>query len=1094
MPQSTDSWAPQVAVQNEVSTTTAQHTHGGSPNGTSTKRLCFWISAGFVWAIWALAVTAAAHDEWLINSDLPDTSCGGTLGPGDDDLLDICDAVDANVDGTIADEYDPLCGLYRGFTAAQFIATVVCSVAIAVLAVAAFRPAVAKYASVKPLAVAGGVLLVMYTVFQLAAVVLAHFVLEEFDHLLNEVLGNNVNLELGLTFRLVVAGLVLALFTSVFLLTGAKHAGNGPFIDGIRWFWVAAGFAWMIWPLAVTAAAHDEWLIGSIPSITPCEGGLGPGNGDLLDACRNVDESIEDTVESLCGLYHGFTWAQFIATAVCSIAVLVLAAAAFRPAVATYASVKSLAKAGGALLVAYSMFQLVAVVLAYLVREEYQRIFDEEVDELEVKFELGLTFWLGVSGLVLELVTSVLLMAMAKRAGNGPFCATPMKQTRGGGMEEPRTPSYRGAVRSSLLIAVLLGCQAAFQIIGIRENRSAAGRRRPPAAAAAAAAAAPAGGDTERRLRLSSEWSGKKIPKEVSDKGESKVDSEGKVNQLKQGLSSDSKGERVKHRLRHASQKVPGVPVSDTVDLTTDKEGFLWLPTSMTPPECSGGQGGGEDGSSCDATVRFCLTNIARYQQMPWRYPMAANIQGKSSCHKSDNLRAFRLSTLRAYMHEHPDEFLEPNGFIYHETRTGSTLVANMLAHVPSNLVLSENNVAEDPARRCHQCTDAQKVSILRDTIRLLGNARNGHEHVFFKFQDVMTLKLMAKAFPDVGWVYLFRDPVEVMVSNLKGAYGKRNRNYEGFDFDAADNTTARHELHVPKAKSMEPIWSPCLMSWPTAVEMKGRAAVDQLELQQGGRGAVVEYTNLPDVVTEYIYPILFNMGNKKLEEHFPYLWKAARMYSKSMANPESEFEQGTDAGYKRVMAEKAYKDAAETTGLTARTGPVPQQYKDATIKILFKKVKKRTAIFAYYIDLTKAYDSVDREVLWKALRPFGVPLEMLAVIRHFHADMRARMRTDNGRLSDWFNVGQAFRQGCNTTPQLFNLLFAAILMACVGELQEDKSGGGHGDDRDRRSCAKVEGERGKDGHRGDGRRGLLGHALHRRRGRRIALQGRASR
>ena len=54
---------------------------------------------------------------------------------------------------------------------------------------------------------------------------------------------------------------------------------------------------------------------------------------------------------------------------------------------------------------------------------------------------------------------------------------------------------------------------------------------------------------------------------------------------------------------------------------------------------------------------------------------------------------------------------------------------------------------------------------------------------------------------------------------------------------------------------------------------------MDQLEveLQQDGRGAVVEYTNLPDVVTEYIYPVLFKMGNDKLEEHLPYLSEAAR-------------------------------------------------------------------------------------------------------------------------------------------------------------------------------------------------------------------------
>lgn len=33
-----------------------------------------------------------------------------------------------------------------------------------------------------------------------------------------------------------------------------------------------------------------------------------------------------------------------------------------------------------------------------------------------------------------------------------------------------------------------------------------------------------------------------------------------------------------------------------------------------------------------------------------------------------------------------------------------------MLAHVPTNLVVSENNVAEDPVRHCKLCTDAQKV------------------------------------------------------------------------------------------------------------------------------------------------------------------------------------------------------------------------------------------------------------------------------------------------------------------------------------------------------------------------------------------------
>ena len=37
---------------------------------------------------------------------------------------------------------------------------------------------------------------------------------------------------------------------------------------------------------------------------------------------------------------------------------------------------------------------------------------------------------------------------------------------------------------------------------------------------------------------------------------------------------------------------------------------------------------------------------------------------------------------------------------------------------------------------------------------------------------------------------------------------------------------------------------------------------------------------------------------------------------------------------------------------------------------------------FMCLIDLEKAYDSVDRELLWKVLARAGIPAEMMAVIR----------------------------------------------------------------------------------------------------------------
>ena len=42
------------------------------------------------------------------------------------------------------------------------------------------------------------------------------------------------------------------------------------------------------------------------------------------------------------------------------------------------------------------------------------------------------------------------------------------------------------------------------------------------------------------------------------------------------------------------------------------------------------------------------------------------------------------------------------------------------------------------------------------------------------------------------------------------------------------------------------------------------------------------------------------------------------------------------------------------------------------------------------FFNLTKAYDSVDRTLLWDALARFGVPPRMLTVIRQFHDSMQA--------------------------------------------------------------------------------------------------------
>ena len=80
---------------------------------------------------------------------------------------------------------------------------------------------------------------------------------------------------------------------------------------------------------------------------------------------------------------------------------------------------------------------------------------------------------------------------------------------------------------------------------------------------------------------------------------------------------------------------------------------------------------------------------------------------------------------------------------------------------------------------------------------------------------------------------------------------------------------------------------------------------------------------------------------------------------------------------------------------------------------------------YTCFIDLQKAYDSVDRELLWVVLPRFGVP-EMLTVIRQFHEGMHARVRMDDGEHSEWFDVTQGLLQGCVLSPLLSNI-FAAV-------------------------------------------------------------------
>ena len=78
-------------------------------------------------------------------------------------------------------------------------------------------------------------------------------------------------------------------------------------------------------------------------------------------------------------------------------------------------------------------------------------------------------------------------------------------------------------------------------------------------------------------------------------------------------------------------------------------------------------------------------------------------------------------------------------------------------------------------------------------------------------------------------------------------------------------------------------------------------------------------------------------------------------------------------------------------------------------------------------VDLTKAFDTVSREGLWKIMAKFGCPAKFIAMVRLFHDGMLARVQND-GEFSDPFPVTNGVKQGCVLASTLFSMMFSAML------------------------------------------------------------------
>lgn len=119
---------------------------------------------------------------------------------------------------------------------------------------------------------------------------------------------------------------------------------------------------------------------------------------------------------------------------------------------------------------------------------------------------------------------------------------------------------------------------------------------------------------------------------------------------------------------------------------------------------------------------------------------------------------------------------VQPTGFIFHSSRCGSTLVANACRALADSIVLSEANAVDKLVARFITDTaeggvkEALYSIFLRGVIKALAQRRTGKERrLFVKFSccSVSQLERIRRIWPGVPWIFLYRDPIETIVSNL---------------------------------------------------------------------------------------------------------------------------------------------------------------------------------------------------------------------------------------------------------------------------------------------------------------------------------------
>lgn len=144
----------------------------------------------------------------------------------------------------------------------------------------------------------------------------------------------------------------------------------------------------------------------------------------------------------------------------------------------------------------------------------------------------------------------------------------------------------------------------------------------------------------------------------------------------------------------------------------------------------------------------------------------------------------FGASLESLFSERHPSTSSIPAGFIFHISRCGSTIIANALKATQRGQVIAEASPITRLFMPCNlgRTSDARREQDRRFIAECLFDVYASYlgppEPIIVKFasQNSLCVPLIRRCWPDVPCLFIIRDPIQVLVSNLAGTSLNRFR------------------------------------------------------------------------------------------------------------------------------------------------------------------------------------------------------------------------------------------------------------------------------------------------------------------------------